>query len=644
MTTTPSRLSLVSPCLIAAALVSALFFNGLALSWFATALGLLLIWFTLNGVMIYRSGLTLGNRILPVFIILFWLWLGIGILFSPIKYLGIINFWWVGALPVAFLGYLISPDKDLLWQRLLPLLMLIGIGLSGYALYEFFILHGRANATFFTKNSLAAFLSLLLFPMLGQLLDPSSRRMSVFLAMTVFLFAFMLGLIQSRGAWIGLAAGLLIVYGFGFTRTHKNTWLAAGLFILLGFAAAALVFQLNPESGSGMVERVISLQDTERAGHSRFVIWQPAWRLFLQHPWTGIGLGTYFMAIPPFLNPQDHSANFYVHNDYLQIALETGLPGLLLMLSVFVVVLVLFIQALQRTTRGDGIRTEFLALFAALFAFALHSGFTFNFYIMPSMMLAGMLLGRFNILHDSIMQRPYRHLELSRLLRPHLYYPLLLLVSLVLGVYFFSQGAGYYYLNKGKRLVAERQLEKAHQALLRAQRLTPLVDSPWFLDADLLRRSAEVIASHPRQSHNLLIEAEQKVRAALRRNPLRPQSWYILGKIDEQRRPDDLTVRIELYGKALQRDPRFVPARIALARLYLQENNSEAAFTVLTEGFNYAYRHVTPTLLDYVALSMTTADNIGEHNLALQLSRRLTDWQPDLDNPDTTPTPVAPVP
>ncbi|HID48450.1 MAG TPA: O-antigen ligase domain-containing protein, partial [Chromatiales bacterium] len=347
------------------------------------------------------------------------------------------------------------------------------------------------------------------------------------------------------------------------------------------------------------------------AGHSRFVIWQPAWELFLQHPWRGIGLDTYFMAIPPLLHPRDHSAHFYVHNDYLQLALETGLPGLLLLLGIYGVVLTLLVRVLARVPRGDPRRTALLGLFAALFAFALHSAFTFNFYVMPSMLLAGLLLGRLHTLGDVLAGQAPRVLDLSTRLRPWLYYMLLLLAMLLPAGYFASLGLGHAALVEGRRLLAEGRLPQAHLALLRAQRLTPLVDSPWFLDADLLRRSAELVGDHPCRAAGLLDEAEEKVRAALRRNPLRPQSWYILGKITGARQPLDTARQQELYREALRRDPRFVPARLALARLLLRDEQTEAAYTVLAAGLDYAYRRVTPTLLEYVELSMTTAGKLG---------------------------------
>ncbi|HID48993.1 MAG TPA: hypothetical protein EYP40_05150, partial [Chromatiales bacterium] len=253
------------PWLVSAALVCALFFNGLDLSWFAVSLLLLLLWFTLNGIGLYRTGLATGSRALPVMVMLFWLWLGLGIPFTPVRYLGAVNFWWLGALPLGYLAFLLTPDREKFWQRLLPLLLWIGIALSGYALYQYFWLQSPPNATFFTKNSLAAFLSLLLFPALAQVLVASRLRDRWLGALAVVLFAFLLGLIQSRGAWLGLAGGLVLLYGLGVGGTRHTRWLTGLALIVAGFVAAALVIPWVPEAGGGLLERVVSLRDTASA-------------------------------------------------------------------------------------------------------------------------------------------------------------------------------------------------------------------------------------------------------------------------------------------------------------------------------------------------------------------------------------------
>jgi hypothetical protein len=81
--------------------------------------------------------------------------------------------------------------------------------------------------------------------------------------------------------------------------------------------------------------RLGTLAKLGSADDGRFLIWERAWQMLMDAPWWGIGLGTYWLHWPPYRNPLDSSGGFYVHNDYLQIWIETGLPGLLLLLAVY---------------------------------------------------------------------------------------------------------------------------------------------------------------------------------------------------------------------------------------------------------------------------------------------------------------------
>ena len=89
--------------------------------------------------------------------------------------------------------------------------------------------------------------------------------------------------------------------------------------------------------------------------------------------WVGTGLGTFRLAWPPFRNPVDTGGGFYVHNDYLQIAIETGVVGVAPPMAVPAATLARFRSA--RRVRVDPVQAvEPASLFAALVAVAAHVG------------------------------------------------------------------------------------------------------------------------------------------------------------------------------------------------------------------------------------------------------------------------------
>ena len=88
-----------------------------------------------------------------------------------------------------------------------------------------------------------------------------------------------------------------------------------------------------------------------------------------------------------------------MHNDYLQIWIETGLPGLILLLGIYVAVLVVFIRLLRRTTGDSVVTVESAGLFGGLLAIAVHTFFDFDLYIHPIQLVMGLVLVRLHALY-----------------------------------------------------------------------------------------------------------------------------------------------------------------------------------------------------------------------------------------------------
>jgi O-antigen ligase len=189
----------------------------------------------------------------------------------------------------------------------------------------------RSEGLFATPNTLATALNLGLTPVLAYyLLGYGGRGVYGF---TLLLFAALLAA-QSRGGYIGLLTGLLCLWALvGKESVVIQRWcyreVAVGFLAVLGF------FKLYAGLGlaSWSTDRVVATL-THGDSSYRWEIYQIAWQGLAEHLWLGIGyfnFGYYFQAhkVPPFLD----GSTLFVHNDYLQFALETGLVGLALFLS-----------------------------------------------------------------------------------------------------------------------------------------------------------------------------------------------------------------------------------------------------------------------------------------------------------------------
>ena len=626
--------STLNALLVTGAFMSSLFFNGIDIRFFALTFLLLLAWVLINSIVMYRQGTQTGSLLIPVVITLFWLWLGIDIVFSQVVYLSTVNFWWVGVFPLTFLVYIFSNDKDIFWKYVFTFLVCVAVLLCIYALYQVIVLQEKPSGTFYNKNSLAALINLLIFPLLAAaLLSKTNKRLIAYIT-AIFIFILLLGLINSRGALLAFTLSLLFMLIIIGTEKNRRRFLLLGFIIITALVTAHIALNNTPHTSSnGIVERITTLQDTQSAGQSRFVIWQPAWELFKQNAWTGIGLGTYFLTIPPYLHPDDHSAGYYVHNDYLQIGLEAGLPGLILLLAILLSVLYRFTTTINRTPKQEPARLIFVALFSAMLSLAIHSFFTFNLYIMPTMLVLGLILGHFNYLADRLQSISLKQWQPSSLFRPLIYYLCLAAVTFSLLSYIVNIGIAHHYQQKANRLAAKNQLEDAHLAFRLAQILAPRIDSAYFADANLLRKSALVVAdTHPAFASNLLQEALDLLAQAEALNALRPHTPYIRGLVLEQAVPTNQAEILDTYQTALHRNPRFIPARLALARYLIKLERTDVAEQVLQAGLEYSYRDVTPAYLELIDLNYSVAVHMGKSGLAQNLSVLLDKYQQVYNN------------
>jgi O-antigen ligase len=192
-------------------------------------------------------------------------------------------------------------------------------------------IQGRAvwNFIYNNPNDLAT-LCLLCLGVALAVLFFAPRRLMLRLgaAASVLLLIVVMFLTESRGAFIGLMAGM----GWGLIRLGLKRPI---LTLVLGsFVALVLSLTIPPTVWARLsgIEKLTSTStiaeaDPEGSAEERFEIQRTAWRIFVDHPIFGVGFGMYRRAnakYAPSLGEKD------THNTYLNLAAETGLPGLIL--------------------------------------------------------------------------------------------------------------------------------------------------------------------------------------------------------------------------------------------------------------------------------------------------------------------------
>lgn len=150
----------------------------------------------------------------------------------------------------------------------------------------------------------------------------------VLLAAVILLLFLSVTITGSRGATLAAIFGLIIFIFMVRKQITLKLWFGLAALVLLPIIYG-ICFGLYAHTNASFA----SLLHPVTAGANRFVLWQPAWILIKEHGWFGIGLGNFAWYLPALRSVLDTSKGIYVHNDYLQIWLESGIIGIILLLA-----------------------------------------------------------------------------------------------------------------------------------------------------------------------------------------------------------------------------------------------------------------------------------------------------------------------
>ena len=150
-------------------------------------------------------------------------------------------------------------------------------------------------------------------------------RAGIVLCATAVLTCLTLLLTQSRGAWLGLGVGLLLMGAW----LDRRVRLLAVVLVLAAVAVLALqgTAWLESTLSEGIAPQVLGKSNWD----FRLGVWRAALWGIADFPLTGMGMGTFRAArrmYPLSTMPADYDFG-HAHNGFLQAALDLGLPGLI---------------------------------------------------------------------------------------------------------------------------------------------------------------------------------------------------------------------------------------------------------------------------------------------------------------------------
>jgi len=237
------------------------------------------------------------------------------------------------------------------------------------------------------RNHFAGFAELVLPMSLVPLLTGRVRRerlIIVGILAVIPLSALILS--ASRGGIVSLGAELaFLLVVLAWRRTGSRQLFAGGVVLLLAFLTVSWLGVRE------VISRFSALQSLEVTEGKRAAMRSGTWRIFLDHPVLGTGLGTLQQVYPPYESLYDGKIVNHTHNDYLEALAETGVLGGLCCAWFLGV---LFLGALRILQSGDRsfLSTLRLCGFTACWGLLVHSMVDFNLHI-PANLLLFQLMG-----------------------------------------------------------------------------------------------------------------------------------------------------------------------------------------------------------------------------------------------------------
>jgi O-antigen ligase len=272
------------------------------------------------------------------------------------------------------------------WAVLFAVALAVGVALAVWSIGQRALgVEPRGRALFETPATLAAMLNLLLAP--GLVLVALGRRSPWLLGAMVLLAAALIGT-ASRGGWLALGAAAIAAVLFlrrAEVKIARRDLIGVGAILVAG----SLISQIAPLGWD------TAFGTAAASGNARLDLYRSALGALSE---SSLLVGSGYLDFRYVLEaarpsmPEYHAAiTYFAHNDYLQVLLELGIPGFLLLLVLAVLPAT---QCWRDMPRLDPVRrTTAIALAVAMTSMAVHALVDFPFYIPACLLMYGAAVG-----------------------------------------------------------------------------------------------------------------------------------------------------------------------------------------------------------------------------------------------------------
>jgi O-antigen ligase len=224
----------------------------------------------------------------------------------------------------------------------------------------------RAEGTMSVYMTYAGLLMFALLLAIGKtVFAPKANK---WLILSIVMMAACLLLTFTRQAWLGVVVGVVFIIG---NRKKTLLWFMP---IILG-----IIFLFSPYNIQQRIQSLVNLNDYNL--QSRIALWQGGWLVFKDHPAIGCGFKCIDAVNKNYPDPTGHIKKLRgMHNNFFQLAVDTGLFGLVSWISIWVVYFMTLYRQLVSMPDNSVCRRDIMASAAVVIGFLVAGLFETNFY------------------------------------------------------------------------------------------------------------------------------------------------------------------------------------------------------------------------------------------------------------------------
>jgi O-antigen ligase len=242
---------------------------------------------------------------------------------------------------------------------------------------------GHPFGPFVDRNHFAGFVGMIIPLGLAFTLTRHSQEKKMLFGFTTVIMAVALFFSLSRGGIVSFVAGMsLFSILIIISKADKKKIWAVGFFLTV-IAAFLIYFGIDP-----VIKRFYA-PSADISNEARLVVWSSTWKAFTDFPITGSGLGTFVNVFHLYMPPEIKDFYDHAHNDYLEFMLETGIIGIVFLLSFITVSL----YALAKSSLQGRTGILLIGAVSSVFTMVIHSIFEFNLHILSNALLFSTVFG-----------------------------------------------------------------------------------------------------------------------------------------------------------------------------------------------------------------------------------------------------------